>query len=348
MNNLTNRFKEAYENPTIDSKKRSSTYHPSSASIEVEENGAKRVIGGCIRQQWYRIKSEGCTNPGITDHAISADIGEKLHLLIEDYLDTHGFKMGIQKIKAESVIYDKELNLSGRSDILAWDHLNNELIGIEVKSVGEYKAGKCAEAPDETHVMQAMIYLDFYNKHIPEGMPRPKKWYIWYISRTENWTIKARKHGSPLQMLWDYYITLDEEGIPNIYSAHNTERWAHLSVEKIKERYSDLDYFVTENVLPPRDFEIKYSEERLVDMYKRDQIPTKRDKEIIRKWLAKGAPEGDLKIDMGDFACRFCDWKDHCWEGKDNKVKSDFNLPKKEASNSPNTNSNFFNGEITL
>lgn len=328
MNYLTNRFKQAYENPIINCNKKSTTFHPSAASIKIEDaQGNQRVIGACLREQYYRITTDSISNPGLMDYSISADIGEKLHQLIEQYIELYGFKMGLQKIEAESIIFDEELNLSGRSDLLVWDYKNNELIGIEVKSLGEFKAGKCAESPDEQHVMQALLYLDFYNRHIPEGMPRPTKWYIWYISRTENWTIKSKKHGSPLQMLWDFHITMDSEGCPTVHTATSKERWADFSVEKIKDRYADLAFYVSEGIVPPRDFEIQYSEERIAADYKNDKIKYKGDKEKIKKWLDKGAPSGKLNLEMGDFACRFCNWKDHCWNGTELKSNDKFNIP---------------------
>lgn len=340
MNELTERFKAAYESPVINIGRKSTSFHPSATSIKIKNQFNEEVIiGSCLRESWYRIKTDGVSNTGNPDYGISADIGEKLHQLIEQYIDLYGYKMGLQKIAAESAVLDPEINLSGRSDLLVWDHNNNELIGIEVKSLGEFKAGKCAESPDPQHVMQSMLYLDWYQRNIPDHMPKPTKWYIWYISRTENWTIKSKKHGSPLQMLWDYHITLDDKGVPTVYTANGIERWEDFTLSGIKDRYADLDYYVSENIIPPRDFEIEYSEERIVTLYKNGQITRKTDKAKIEKWLDKGAEEGKLGITMGDFQCQFCAWKDHCWKGYNTQKPEQFNFPVK-APKTPNKPSN--------
>ena len=67
-----------------------------------------------------------------------------------------------------------------------------------------------------------MVYLNHYNNNIPDNQKKIKKWYLWYVSRTENWSIKGKAHGSDFAMLWDFCITL-EDGVPVINGATSNQ-----------------------------------------------------------------------------------------------------------------------------
>lgn len=326
MNILSKRLYTAISNPNIKSIRKTSGFHPSAASIKLPSG---EVLGACMRDSYYRMTEVGGTNQGPPDYTISANLGDKMHQYIDEILDKFGYSMGIQKIESEHSFFDEDLNLSGRSDIIAWDHINQEIIGIEVKSVGEYKASKVLEVPDHTHIMQSMLYLDFYSKKIPDGMHRPNKWYIWYISRTEGYAIKSRKHGSPFQMLWDYYITLHNDHVV-VHTSAGSYSYPELTVSGIKDRYNQLKLHLENNIAPPRDYQIQYSEEKIADLYKRDKLTRKADKEKVEKWLAKGAKEGKLKIELGDIECSFCSFKDHCWDQKAIEQPTYFSFPKEQ------------------
>lgn len=333
MNYLSSKIFSALESPAlIDTKKPSESLNPSSASLEIIDRfGDRRVVGSCLRQQYYRARSYPIpfkTNP---DWELSSLIGNKLHELIFDILVSHGFKMGLQIVREEHSIYSTISSISGRSDLLAWDYNSNELVGIEIKSVGEYKAGKVIESPAEEHVLQAMLYLDHYRKAIPEGMKRPTKWYILYISRTENWTIKGKKHGSQMAMVWDSYLTLDADGVPTIYSSSGIEKWSDFKVDKIYDRFNTLKQCLVTNTVPDRDFDIKYSEEKIAGLYKRGKITKKTDTKVIEKWLSKGGTPGTLKLDIGDFECQLCEFRNSCWDIKGGPERNIYNLPELDS-----------------
>ena len=180
-------------------------------------------------------------------------------------------------------------------------------------------------------MLQSVLYLDYYQNFIPEGMTAPTKWYIWYISRAENWTIKGKKHGSPFAMMWDFYITLEgEERIPVIHSSEGISKWSDYTVPKIHERYHDLSGYLERTEIPKRDYELQYSEEKILGLYKYDKLIFKKHKEPVAKWIKKGCPEGKLKLEMGDFECRVCSWKSHCWNFETDSLSENilFNLPK--------------------
>jgi hypothetical protein len=328
MNELSNRLFNALCQPALSSVKKSTSFYPSSVSIKIpSEEGGLKTVGTCLRQQYYRYTEDGITNIGPPDYQISADLGDLFHAQIVDYIKKHGFQMGLQLMYEEHPIYDPIRHISGRCDIIAWDRKYDEIIGIEVKSVGDYKSSVCIESPSPEHVMQSMLYLDWYRTNIPEGMVRPTKWYLWYIARNEGYAIKTKKHGSPLQNLWDFVITLNEDGTPNIYTPEGRVIWSDYNLEKIYERYETLAKALQSGSIPDRDYELVYSEERIANQYKLDLLTRKADKEKVAKWLNKGAPEGKLKLEMGDFECKLCAYKDLCWNNSNTISPSIFNLP---------------------
>ena len=91
------------------------------------------------------MNEEPTSNPGNPDYMISALLGDKVSELLVYLLDNYGFQMGIQRAATEHSFQDPRLNLSGRSDIIVWDYIQKELAGVEVKSVGAYKAAKRSE-----------------------------------------------------------------------------------------------------------------------------------------------------------------------------------------------------------
>ncbi len=324
MNILSKRLRQSLLSPSFSSTKKSQFFHPSSVSVETDKNGYHQVIGACLREQYYRITNTAVTNSIEPDYMISAMLGDKASALIVELIDTHGFKMGLQRLAVELSFYDPRINVSGRTDIMAWDYLLNEPVGIEIKSVGKYKADLCIDKPDDCHVMQSMLYLDYYRTYMPPEQKCPNKWYIWYISRSESWAVKGKKHGSDMTMLWDFYITMDEEGIPTVHTATNAIRRPDLKLSNIHDRYLKLATALSNNTIPNRDYDYQYSEEKLAQMFKLDLLTRKIDKEKIEKWIKKGAPEGKLNLDMGDFECRNCAYRDECWGLKSNNTPMQF------------------------
>jgi len=331
MNYLSNKLAQVITSPTLPTHRRSGSVNPSAASIKfVDVTGNDKVIGGCHRQSFYKMtgtpKDDGVKIN--VDWSLAALMGESLHELLTKMIDEHGFGMGIQRLAEEHSIYDETTKLSGRSDLIAWDYNQNEPIGIEVKSVGEYKCKTAVESPIEEHVLQSVVYLDFYNKNIPDGQKKITKWYIWYIARTENWTIKAKPHNSDFTMLWDYCIELDD-GVPIIHLPNGiSQRWSQFSVQEIYKRYDQLLDQVNKKTLPDRDYEQAYSEEKILAKHKAGQISRKTDRDAIDRWVKKGAPAGKLKVSLGDGECMFCEYSKRCWEGAQAIEKKTFsNLP---------------------
>ena len=329
MNTLSKRLFSALSRPIISDYRPVLYNYPSEASVEVlEPNGSKRVIGSCVRQLFYKRKSASHSEERNVDWFLSAQVGNNFCSMLRSMVDEFSFSLGLQIVKVEHSFFDKELEISGRTDLLVWDTQLQEMVGVEIKSVGEWKADKCIEEPHEEHVLQCMIYLDHYQRHIPKGQLRPNKWYIWYLARVDSWNLKAKKHQSPLTNLWDFQITLHEKGYPVIHSAvKGAVPWPHITLDKVYSRFKDLKKYVESGSEPPRDFDMSYSEEKIAGLHKRGLL-TKTNSKVVESWLKKGAKKGSLKLEMGDFECRACPWKSECWRLPKGHERQIFDLPR--------------------
>lgn len=327
MNILSNKLFSALARPLVLDISSSSGNYPSDASIAVlESDGSVRMIGSCHRQIYYRSSTIPPADERNPDWIISAALGNKVHDLIQNLIDEHGYRMGLQRIKAEHKFYDPRTAVSGRSDQLLWDKDADEPIGVEIKSVGDWKASQVINKPAEEHVLQSMIYLDYYSTAIPTGQKRPTRWYILYVARSESWNLKSRKHGSPFTNIWDFYITLNDKGNPVIHSSLGVETWDYISIDAIHKRFAKIKQEVAAGVIPDRDYTLSYSEPTISALFTKGKL-NKTDSAIVEKWMAAGAKPGTLKLNLGDFECKACAWKNHCWNLPAGTSNSPYDLP---------------------
>ena len=101
MNNLSARLKNCLETPVLKEVRRSGGIHPSSASIELATPDiTKKVVGACLRQQYYRAVNEPISNKTTADIKMSSLIGDKITDLVSELLDNFGFQAGLQRVAA--------------------------------------------------------------------------------------------------------------------------------------------------------------------------------------------------------------------------------------------------------
>lgn len=332
-NELSRRLYQAMETPTVVGIRKSSSNHPSAASqIFDDGHGEKKVIGGCLRAQYYRIKGFEQSGERVLDYEVAADMGDAYHELVVRWFRQHGFGMGLQVLDAETSLYDVATRMSGRKDLLCWDYTINEPVGIEIKSVGDFKAGMVIDKPAVDHVMQSGIYLDYMQRNVPIGQAAPRYWYVLYIARSENWKCKKKAHQSPFNLIWDFKIHL--QGTKVVTAGISDLYLDQVDVSKIRDRYHELNQYVDSDQLPPRDYELSFSEEKITYLYKTGQLAYKKDKDAVKSWLENGAAPGTLDLTLGDFECRFCEYANTCWNLASTAATPDpiqpFNFPKEK------------------
>jgi hypothetical protein len=315
MIDLTSRLFEALETPITSDIRGKSGFYPSSASIDMPDG---TISGSCLRQQYYRWMDCAPTDKGDIEWKITSMVGEALHKTVGWMFREMSLGTNLTLIREEQSFFDKDHMLSGRIDLLLYDAVSDAVMGCDIKTVGEFAASISIDQPRLKDILQCTIYLDQYQKHGNKTKHPLKEWAILYLARTESWRLKKYPHGSPFKYMWQFSLFLDEVDNHVIVENQYGERthYEYITPEKIYARYGKLKDYIKSDSLPPRDFEHTYSEERIVGMFKEGKIKYKKDLTVIDKWLAKGAEAGELGLDMGDFECRYCDFKSLCWSDR--------------------------------
>ena len=308
---LPSRILNIFSSPVTSTIRGKSGFYPSDASV-VREDGD--ITGSCLRQQYYKWYNCAPTEESDPEIGLISVTGEALHLMIASLIRDHPVETGLLLLREEQSFFDKELLLSGRIDLLLYDQINDSVVGCDIKTVGDYASSVSIDQPRLKDVLQCTIYLDQYQKNSPKG-EKMNSWIILYLARSENWKLKKYPHGSPFKYLWQFSISFDSEDrhiiIENQFGAQT--HYYDITPEIIYSRYTELRKYIKDGELPPRDYEHTYSEERILGMYKKGKIKFKKDLTVIEKWAKGGLEEGKLGLDMGDFECRYCQFKSLCW-----------------------------------
>lgn len=260
-------------------------FYPSSASCLIKNvYGEEEVAGKCLRSVYWNCKGVKISNPMKARGARICGVGK----MVEKFEVENYKQMGIWKGNNVK-FFNEKYNISGEADCIVWDKDINSLRGVEIKSGYDYKfrtevIGTATKRgkPKNEHLLQTMLYIDYFK--FPFNMI--------YIDRGN----AARA---------EYEITLNADGTPNIDGKKLTNG---ISIPRCLSRFKELEGCLADNVLPKRDFQMKYSVDRIKFLRNSGRL-TKKDAEEFDK---------NKNLDIGDWNCSYCDYKDHCW-GKDGK-----------------------------
>lgn len=257
-------------------------HHPSSASCVIRnEYGEDQIVGSCLRQVFWEHRGIKRTNPMSARGARICAYGKAIERFeVEQYK-----QIGIWRDNNVKFINPK-YNVSGEADCIVFDKNTNKLRGVEVKSGYDYKfrsqvlgtptrPGK----PKYEHLLQTMLYVDYFK--FPFS--------IVYVDR-----------GNAARM--EYDVTLNPDGTPSIDDKKLSNG---LSIPRCVARFKELDVMLEDNTIPKRDFQLKYSKEKLDILSNSHRLRKKQAEEFDKS--------GDT--DLGDWQCSYCSFKDYCWNG---------------------------------
>ena len=270
------------ENPfEVKAENRRIANYPSQAScLYKNEFGEEAIAGKCLRAVYWDSKGVKPTNP------VTAR-GERIFAygkLVERFEVEQYKQLGIWRGNNVKFFNPKH-NISGEADCIVFDKDINGLRGVEVKSGYDYKfrsevigtptkPGK----PKLDHLLQTMIYVDYFK--IPFN--------ILYVDRGN-----AQRN--------EYEITLNDDGTPNI---DGVKLDIGISFPKIIARFNELEKCLEDNVVPKRDYQLRYSKDRIEVLSKTKRLRKKQAEEY----------EKNKDLDIGDFQCSYCNFKDYCWK----------------------------------
>ena len=260
--------------------------YPSSASCTYKnEFGEESIAGKCLRAVYWDAKGVKETNPvtargqRIFGYAKNVERFE-----VEQYK-----QLGIWRSN-NTKFFNPNLNISGEADCIVYDKDTKGLRGVEIKSGYDYKfrsdvLGTATRPgkPKFEHLLQTMLYIDYFK--IP--------FTLLYIDRGN------AQRG-------EYDITLNEDGTPNIDGKKLNNG---ISFGGIIARFKQLEEHIKDNVIPIRDFQLRYSKDRLEILSKTKRLRKKQSEEYAK----------NKDLDIGDFQCGYCSYKDYCWKGGEHK-----------------------------
>ena len=260
-------------------------FHPSGSSCVIKnEYNEDEVIGKCMRDSYWSHKSVKPTNPMNSRGRRITSVGS----MVERWETDRYKEMGIWRGNNIKFI-DSDNDISGEVDGFVYDKKADCIIGIEIKTGYGYKfqsdvIGKPGRKgkPKLDHLMQVMLYMNYF-RNIP-------LFKIVYIDR-----------GNAARAEFD--ITIDKKTGSALVDGKQYHK--DLTIPAIIHRFKQLEEYLDDGAVPPRDYQLQYSDEKLQFLY---------DSKRLSKTLSKQF-EKTQKVEIGDWRCSYCNYKDHCWKG---------------------------------
>jgi len=310
--------------------------NPTGASAwMLNERGEKTLVGKCLRQVWYSKKKVPRTNPANDNSQFIFMMGNMAEEGLQDAWRKAGVLLEenakIRKNIAKNPDTDDEIMLSGEVDaIVRWSEMRTgddgvprmhidptKAIGIEVKSKYGYGAKMVMNGnktstyehgfPQIEHLMQTALYLhmrktfeEFHDVEIPYFV-------ICYIGRDNG------LHKSFRVELSDGYdgriIVKDMNGNELKPKVEKSLEWGvqarpiELTLDMMRERYYEQLENLKKDTPPPREFDLRYSDEKAERLFNAGELSKTKYNEHGKKPLAE----------IGDWNCSYCDWKGVCY-----------------------------------
>lgn len=265
-----------------------SLYHlyPSEASVTyIDKDGIQRTEGKCHRESWMRITKTGTPEPhdAYTQWIFASGKG------VEEILVEQWKQMGVWH--ANNVkFYNKERNVSGELDVVIKDPKTGELIIIEVKSFAGYNNKKLIMGnksvkgrPKTPQLLQLLIYID-----LCKGLGLVDYGKLVYYARDTG----DRR---------EFNVELTDKGQPVIDGKIDHR----FTMDTIYDRFDLLNSYVQKGEMPPRDYEMIWSPEKVERENQLGNIA----KTNYEKWKRNHS-----KYPIGDYQCKWCSLRHECYK----------------------------------
>lgn len=300
---------------------------PSEASAVITNKyGETEVVGKCRRAIYLRYVADTYAM-----HGGSEELGEfvktikentappdtymrwiwKAGELYEEYVVQIAKDSGVY-IDSQVGIWVNEFRISGKIDLIVINPDTSKLAQVEIKSVygfgsnavigspGGHKKGIMGE-PRDSNLMQVALY----QWHFANKRPEFEAGRLVYGARDTG-------------RFAEYAITVDDDG--NIYYAGITPVVSEpikspITIPAILEAYKYVQEHIDNGTLPPRDFDLQYSDEKILVLYERKEL-TKAEMERVEKrqaQIAAGKEKINMQIERGDFNCSWCQMQRFCY-----------------------------------
>ena len=307
--------------------------NPTGASCWItDEFGRERLVGKCHKAIWYSKNGVKRTNIISDENMNKMQIGIAMENSDQQNLASKGILLE-NNIKVRHEIGDRiPIMVSGEVDsLIRYATIDEDgkldidkkiAIGVEQKTgrghfqdkeiMGRGNKLYPTGHPKLDHIMQTAIYLHMrkpLEEHYDVEIPYFLLGYLlvdngkrtqFRIELSDDYTgdiIIKDRYGEEITPSKAYCIEM------NIEEPEFPEKIQGLSIENIVSRYEEMLLKLMNDEPPERDFQLRYDEERVEEDYKVKVI----SKTQYEKW------HRDELAEVGDWQCRFCDWKDLCY-----------------------------------
>jgi len=260
-------------------------WYPSEASVVDKTTG--KVIGTCMRQAYLRaIRHPGLPKGPSSDTILK--MGKWLELMMVDTWKSMGILVD------QSVRFRNErVWLSGELDVVLREPGSNTLFGAEIKTFHGYKAeteimgSKTIKAhPKDNHLLQTIIYANEFRNRLAY-------FKLFYLARDNGRRKQFNIAISPST----------KQGEPTLASIDD-EPITSFTVEDIYARYAKLTEAVKSCALPPAEFQLRYTDERIEADFANGLMSKKKYTDFHKK--------GE-EARPGDWQCSYCPYKNFCY-----------------------------------
>lgn len=314
------------QRPRLGDRSYPSLWPSEGAAIVVNDYGEEVVVGKCRRATFFRYM--------VDSYSFSSDysfykplVDEVLEKQIPtDRYTTWIFRAGelyerycIEIAKEAGIYLDEQVrvyipshNIGGYIDLIALD------LDSDCKTVVEYKSVY-------GHNANSVIPKTATKKKLISGSPRESNliqvglYHWWYARPRGDFGASRLVYGArDTGRYAEYLIDVDSDNsivyrqvAPYVAKEVKTK----ISIESILDQYAYIQKRLDSGVVPERDFELSYSQERIALMYERGELG-KVDSERFEKHqdFLNGRRKRSIKpVEKGDWQCRLCQWKNVCY-----------------------------------
>tara|TARA_B100000686_G_scaffold352965_1_gene456724 strand:+ start:2396 stop:3487 length:1092 start_codon:yes stop_codon:yes gene_type:complete len=307
--------------------------NPTGASCVIkDELGNEKLIGKCHRQVWYSKTGVERSNFPDDKTFIKFAVGHAM----EDNFQTHWNRMGILidgNIKIKEDISDGDprgpLMISGEADGLIRDFevddegnisqiSSTHAIGLEMKTNRGFFAKKEVYGignkryprghPKLDHVMQTAMYLRMRWKLEEYYGVTIDSFRIVYCQVDDGLTTffdisLSDGYGGEVIIKDRYGDVIKPDALASLEAGINLDPISGLTIENIMDRYYECAEKLKDDENPPeRDYQLRYDEETFEKKLAAGDI----SKTAAGNWEKKPLAQ------VGDWQCRYCDWKEVC------------------------------------
>lgn len=263
-------------------------FYPSEASVQFrDEHGDLVTEGGCLRASYFRLSGQFVGAPYDARSEYIFAQGK----IIEEWLISRWKEMGIW-VDNNVKFLDEVNNISGEIDAILIEPPTGQMYGLECKTIYGYFAEKeifgdkkSRGFPKISQLLQTLIYVNYF-------APRLPYFRMAYFCRD---SVKRRT----------FKVEIEQEG--NIkYPKVEGQVVRQFTVNDILDRYKLLQSYIDRNTVPPNDYELYYSPEKIEDFYKKKKISKSKYEDYKANKL--GPHEH-----IGDWNCSYCRYSTECW-----------------------------------